>query len=113
MNKLRVLVAFAGAFAIAFGFSWRFSHDDQRRVSMRKRWLPLKNLLQVKGDRLCATDHNPVKVAKMEQDFAIAARDASEKEAHAAASVTGGTLTSIFTLFAKERAFRTATSRRR
>ena len=93
MNKLRILAAFAGAFAIALGFlvfqstttNANFNEEAQASV---------KEPIQVKGERLCATDHNPVKINKMEADFATR-REMAEKEG-AAANVTGGTINVYF-----------------
>lgn len=90
MNKLRILAVFAGAFAIALGFlvfqstttNANFNEEAQASV---------KEPIQVKGDRLCATDHNPVKVNKMEQDFATR-REMAEKDGAAASNVIGGTI---------------------
>lgn len=88
MNKLRVLVAFAGAFAFALGFlalqyATTNAHANQEGL--------VKEPIQVKGERLCATDHNPLKISKMEADFATR-REAAEKQGAATANVTGGTI---------------------
>jgi hypothetical protein len=93
MNKLRVLVAFAGAFAFALGFlALQFATSASSEVKEGS----IKEPIQIKGDRLCATDHNPVKISKMEADFANRRAAAEKAGATSAASVTGGTINVYF-----------------
>jgi hypothetical protein len=87
MNKLRVLVAFTGALAIALGFlALRYTTNAHIQDE-----LVVKEPVQVRGERLCATDHNPVKISKMEADFA-SRRQAAEKEGVSAANITGAAI---------------------
>lgn len=94
MNKLRILVAFAGAFVLALGFL-AFQSTTTNANFIEQEPPIIKEPVQVKGDRLCATDHNPVKINKMEQDFATRVEEA-EKLGAAAANVTGGTINVYF-----------------
>jgi len=94
MNKLRVLVAFAGAFAIALGFL--AFHSATTNANFNEETAAFeKEPIQVKGERLCATDHNPVKINKMEADFATR-REMAEKEGATSADVVGGTINVYF-----------------
>jgi hypothetical protein len=94
MNKLRVLVAFAGAFAIALGFL--AFHSATTNANFNEETAAFeKEPIQVKGERLCATDHNPVKINKMEADFATR-REMAEKEGVTSANVTSGTINVYF-----------------
>ncbi|HEY0427279.1 MAG TPA: zinc metalloprotease [Pyrinomonadaceae bacterium] len=88
MKKLRVLAAFAGAFAIALGFL-ALQYTTNAHINQDKE--VVKEPIQVRGERLCATDHNPIKISKMEADFANRL-SAAEKSGATVANVTGGTI---------------------
>jgi hypothetical protein len=92
MNKLRVLVAFAGAFALALVFL-AFQYTANAEFSNQEK--QIKEPLIVKGERFCGTDHNPVKVAQMERDF-LNRRQLAARSGEPAANVTGGTINVYF-----------------
>lgn len=76
MNKFRVLAAFVGVLTLGlafFGINY-ISNAQLSRADEKIR--DVKEPVKFVGDRLCATDHNPVKIAAMESDFAerLAAR---------------------------------------
>jgi hypothetical protein len=93
MNKLRTLVVFAGAFALALGFL--VFQSTTTSANFIEEAASERQPVQVKGERLCATDHNPTKISKMEQDFATR-RETAEKQGVVAADVAGGTINVYF-----------------
>lgn len=93
MSKFRFLTAFAGVFAIAFAlFAFDFVTNAQRsRVETDSEVkVPI-----VRGERFCATDHNPAKIDAAEQDFAQRL-DAAAKNGIDTSSVTGGVINVYF-----------------
>lgn len=97
MNKLRVLVACAGAFALAIAFL-AFQYTANAEFSNQEK--PVKEPLIVKGERFCGTDHNPVKVAQMERDF-LNRRQLAARSGDTVANVTGGTINVYFHVIRK------------
>lgn len=91
MNKFRALAAISGVFAIAlmlFGINYttnaQFDKSDRRELQP-----PVVAI----GERVCGTDHDPVKIAKAEADFAKrleVLRDSLDMEA------TGGVINVYF-----------------
>lgn len=101
MKKLRILVAFAGIFAIAMGFlalqyttGANFSNEQIVQAEA------VKEVVQVKGERFCGTTPDPTEVARMENDFAVR-RTKAEKEGVSTSSVTGGTINVYFHVIRK------------
>lgn len=93
MSKFRILAAFAGVFAIAIAlFAFDFVTNAQRtRVETdADTKVPI-----VRGERFCATDHNPEKIAAAEADFAQRLDDAA-KNGIDTSSVTGGVINVYF-----------------
>jgi hypothetical protein len=97
MNKLRVLVAFAGAFALALVFL-AFQYTANAEFSNQEK--QIKEPLIVKGERFCGTDHNPVKIAQMERDFLNRRQLAARGDAPVA-NVAGGTINVYFHVIRK------------
>jgi len=90
MNKFRFLTAFAGIFAIAIAlFAFDFVTNAQR--SRTEADSDIKVPI-VRGERFCATDHNPERIAAAEADFAQRL-DAKEGDT---SSVTGGVINVYF-----------------
>lgn len=90
MNKFRFLTAFAGIFAIAialFAFDFVTNAQRSRTEADSDVKVPI-----VRGERFCATDHNPERIAAAEADFAQRL-DAKEGET---SSVTGGVINVYF-----------------
>lgn len=92
MNKLRVLVAFAGAFALAIVFL-AFQYTTNAEFSNQE--AQVKQPVKAISERFCGTDHNPVKITQMERDF-LSRRQAAEKEGTSTANVIGGTINVYF-----------------
>lgn len=90
MNKFRFLTAFAGIFAIAialFAFDFVTNAQRSRTEADSDVKVPI-----VRGERFCATDHNPERIAAAEADFAQRL-DAKEGDT---SSVTGGVINVYF-----------------
>lgn len=90
MSKFRFLTAFAGIFAIAialFAFDFVTNAQRSRVESDSDVKVPI-----VRGERYCATDHNPERIAAAEADFAQRL-DAKEGDT---SSVTGGVINVYF-----------------
>lgn len=88
MNKFRFFAVFALVLALtAVFFVNRNSTDAQLRNQEEKRQEPVV----VKGERLCATDHNPEKIAAAEQDF-VARQEEMKKNGVSTEDVTGGVI---------------------
>ncbi len=100
MNKFRFLVAVAGFFAIALTFlgvsyvskaqSFKIDRDEREE----------KKPVIVKGNRFCATEDDPAKIAAMEEDFfsRLASAKPSDGEGE---SVTGGNINVYFHVIRK------------
>ncbi|MCD9185641.1 MAG: zinc metalloprotease [Pyrinomonadaceae bacterium] len=90
MSKFRFLTAFAGISAIAIAlFAFDFVTNAQR--SRTEADADVKVPI-VRGERFCATDHNPERIAAAEADFAQRL-DAKEGDT---SSVTGGVINVYF-----------------
>lgn len=90
MSKFRLLTAFAGIFVIAialFAFDFVTNAQRSRTEADSDVKVPI-----VRGERFCATDHNPERIAAAEADFAQRL-DAKEGET---SSVTGGVINVYF-----------------
>lgn len=89
MTKFRALAAFfvVSAFALTF-FAVNYISDAATDKS------GLKKPVEVRGERACATDHDPEKIAKAEKDFAE--RTALRQSLGEAANVNGGTINVYF-----------------
>lgn len=95
MSKFRVLAAFLGFAALAlavFGVNYiggssaqSLGNDEQKSA---------KSPVEVKDERVCGTDHDPVKIAQAEKDFSD--RQAERNAVGAADNVTGGTINVYF-----------------
>ncbi|MCY7347037.1 MAG: zinc metalloprotease [Pyrinomonadaceae bacterium] len=74
MNKFRVLTAvfslFAITLAVFLGFNYVSNAESAEPFEAEQGSDKTIQPLVVKGDRLCATDHNPQKIAFAEADFA-------------------------------------------
>ncbi len=87
MNKFRVLAAFSGVFAIAlalFGINYTTNAQfDEQNNS--------KQAVVAIGERMCGTDHDPVRIADAEKDFKIrkANAKAGGNDVNAAAAGSG------------------------
>ena len=93
MNKFRFLGAVAafGAIALIFlGANYISSAQDLKADGDKTD----KSPVIVKGDRFCATENDPSKIAAMEEDFAM--RVASAKPSEETSSVTGGNINVYF-----------------
>jgi Pregnancy-associated plasma protein-A len=90
MNRFRILTAVAGFFAIALAiFASDFVSNAQRtRIDQQSE---TKEPIIVKGERFCATDHDPVKIAAAENDFAQKLEFAA-KNPETTSDVTGGVI---------------------
>lgn len=100
MNKFRVLAAFAGVLAIALTFlglnyvsNAQLSRQDERIDSKQDNRTNDKKPIMVRGDRACATDHNPEKIAAAETDFAARMENLKHSPV---AEVTGGVIDVYF-----------------
>ncbi len=103
MKKLRILVAFAGAFAVAMGFlalkyttSAEFSSEEIAVLPQSE----FKEPAKATGERICATDHDPVKIAQRERDFQTK-RQIMSRDGAAFSNVTGGTINVYFHVIRK------------
>lgn len=94
MNKFRILTAVAGVFVIALAlFAFDFVSNAQRtRIDQDS---DTKGPVVVRGERFCATDHNPEKIAAAETDFAQRLEDAA-KNPDTTSNVTGGVINVYF-----------------
>jgi len=97
MNKLRVLVAFTGAFALAIAFL-AFQYTANAEFSGQEG--EFREPVKARSERFCGTDHNPVKIAKMEQDF-TARRQMAARGGDVVANVAGGTINVYFHVIRK------------
>ncbi len=90
MNKFRILTAVAGFFVIALAlFASDFvSYAQRTRIDQNSE---TKTPVFVKGERFCATDHDPEKIAAAENDFAQRLEIAA-KNPETTSDVTGGTI---------------------
>jgi hypothetical protein len=90
MNRFRILTAVAGFFAIALAiFASDFVSNAQRtRIDQQSE---TKEPIIVKGERFCATDHDPVKIAAAENDFAQRLEFAA-KNPETTSEATGGVI---------------------
>jgi hypothetical protein len=94
MNKFRALAAVSGFFAIAlvlFGIDYTTNAqlgkgDDNYSKT------PVVEI----GERICGTDHDPVKIAKAEADFAQRLEKMRANPDMEAAAVTGGVINVYF-----------------
>ena len=105
MSKFRLLAAVSGIFAVAliiFGFSYASgveavasndAFDETESVAPEVSDKSVQAIM-VKGGRMCATDHDPRKIAAAEADFA--ARQAQQKGNPSFANITGGTINVYF-----------------
>ncbi len=94
MNKFRFLVAVAGFCAIAVIFLGA-NYISSAQGLMADGDKTDKSPVIVKGNRFCASESDPVKIAEMEEDFA--ARQASARQnIGGSASVTGGVINVYF-----------------
>ena len=94
MNKFRILTAVAGVFVIALAlFAFDFVSNAQRtRIDQDS---DTKGPVVVRGERFCATDHNPEKIAAAETDFGQRLEDAA-KNPDTTSNVTGGVINVYF-----------------
>ena len=94
MNKFRILTAAAGFFAVALAiFASDFVSNAQRlRVEQDSE---TKQPIIVKGERFCATDHDPQKIAAAEADF-VQRLDFAKKNPDTSSDVTGGVINVYF-----------------
>lgn len=94
MNKFRILTAVTGVFVIALAlFAFDFVSNAQRtRIDQDS---DTKGPVVVRGERFCATDHNPEKIAAAETDFAQRLEDAA-KNPDTTSNVTGGVINVYF-----------------
>ncbi len=90
MNRFRILTAVAGFFAIALAlFASDFVSNAQRtRIEQDSE---TKEPIIVKGERFCATDHDPEKIAAAENDFAQRLEFAA-KNPETSSDVSGGVI---------------------
>jgi len=102
MKKLHVLVVFAGLFAMAVGF-WALQDTTGAGVSKQETQIQqqqIKEPVKVTGERICATDHDPVKIAAREQDFQNR-KQLMSRGGVPFANVTGGTINVYFHVIRK------------
>jgi hypothetical protein len=69
MNKFRALAAVSGVFAIALVFLG-ISYTTNAQLGNKGERQDLQQPVVAFGERVCATDHDPQKIAKAEIDFA-------------------------------------------
>ena len=96
MKKFRFLAAFAGAFAIALGFLALQYTNTRAEVSGAAVEASVREPVNVRGERFCGTDHNPLKIAKMERDYLSRLQMRAQRGETAASNVTGGTINVYF-----------------
>ena len=97
MNKFKVLAIFAIVFAFGLTFfAVRYStnahflnQDDERESVIEDKREPVI----IKGDRICATDHSPAKIAAAENDFAARLEQRKKDGGDNTSNVTGGVIT--------------------
>lgn len=97
MKKLHILVGFAGIFAMAMGFL-ALQYTTGAGVSNQETQIQeeqIKEPVKVTGERVCATDHDPVKIAERERDFQIK-RSVMSRGGEQFSNVTGGTINVYF-----------------
>ncbi len=99
MNKFRFFVAFASFFAIALAFLG-VNYVSNAQV-VRGGDTDKNKPIVTRGDRFCASESDPSKIAAMEQDFSLRLADAGIGESNKpgvinAASVTGGVINVYF-----------------
>ena len=89
INKFRVVAAVTFSFVFAMVLlALQFSTSAEKgRTDVDE----VKQPVNVIGQRVCGTDHNPAKIAEMESDFR-ARRDAMAKSGIDVSDVTGGTI---------------------
>lgn len=90
MTKFRALAAFFAAAAVALTFLAVNYISDAKATDKSD----TKKPVEVRGDRVCATDHDPEKIAAAEKDFNE--RTAVRQNMSEAANVTGGTINVYF-----------------
>jgi hypothetical protein len=95
MNKLRVLVAFAGILAIALGFLAFQSTTTNANIN------EAAAVKEPGAERFCGTNPSASKVAQIEKDFAVKRERASKAGASSAANVVGGTINVYFHVIRK------------
>ena len=99
MNKFRAIAAVFSLFAIAlvvFGINYVSNAKAIEPTQIETEETESdKNIQQIvfKGDRFCATDHNPEKIAAAERDFAIRLREAKDMPG---IDVSGGVINVYF-----------------
>ncbi len=69
MSKFRVFAAIFSVFAIAF-IAFGINYISNAQTFKQDEQLQKTDLITVKSDRLCGTDHDPVKIKSAETDFA-------------------------------------------
>jgi hypothetical protein len=94
MNKLRVLVAFASALAIAIVFL-ALQYTTNAGISGLDKEAATREPVRAISERFCGTDHNPVKIAEMEKDF-LSRRQLAARNGENVANITGGTINVYF-----------------
>lgn len=90
MTKFRALAAFLAASAFAFTFFAVNYISDAKATDKSDTRKPI----DVRGGRVCGTDHDPEKIAAAEKDFAK--RTALREAVSNAVNVTGGTINVYF-----------------
>ncbi|MGB7070877.1 MAG: zinc metalloprotease [Pyrinomonadaceae bacterium] len=92
MNKFRLFAVVAGILAIAVVFlTVKYTSSAQFRNDSSS---DKKKPVVVIGDRVCATDHDPQRIAAAESDFAI--RKEALRKTPGAENVTGGVVNVYF-----------------
>jgi hypothetical protein len=94
MNKFRALAAISGVFAIALVlFGINYTTNAQLGKKDRVNFDP--PVVEI-GERVCGTDHDPVKIEKAEADFAKRLEIMRANPDMEAAAATGGTINVYF-----------------
>lgn len=94
MNKFRFFVAVASVFAIAVIFLGVSYVSNAQSLKVDRDDNGEKSPVVVKGNRFCASESDPAKIAAMEEDFA--SRQANARQGGGSASVTGGVINVYF-----------------
>lgn len=98
MNKFRLFAAVASVFAVAlviFGVNYVSGTESFASTEIVEQEISDKSVqpIMVKGERLCATDHDPRKIAAAEMDFA---ERLQKQKDNPSVDVAGGTINVYF-----------------
>jgi hypothetical protein len=100
MNKFRFLVAVAGFFAIALTFLGVSYVSNAQSFKVDRDDTDEKNPVIVKGNRFCASESDPAKIAAMEEDF-FSRLEGEKALGGESESVTGGNINVYFHVIRK------------